>query len=231
MKVRFLPSKGVLIGKALIIADTHIGFEESMIKEGAYIPKLLREMIASIVDLIKTTNAKTLVINGDLKHSFTPERREFIELSTFFESISSYLEEIVLVRGNHDTGISWIKRFEVEIVDRITVHGWDVFHGHLKLDYNKAIIGHEHPSIRLRDEVGATLKVPIFLKAKDLIVLPAFSPWAYGNDLTINEPISPVLKERNLDNFEILIPVDDEILNFGRFRDLIEAIRKLSGNP
>ncbi|MFA4668564.1 metallophosphoesterase [Pyrococcus kukulkanii] len=228
MQPRIIPEKGVILGDYLIIADLHIGFEEALVKEGKYVPKLLREVINQLINIGKKYGVEKLIIDGDLKHSFVPERREFSEVSTFLESILREFSEVIVVRGNHDTGINWIRKFGVEVVDRAEVEGWTIVHGHEECECKRVIIGHEHPAIRLRDEVGATVKVSAFLRGENIIVLPAFSPWAYGNDLTLNEPISPILKNVDITQLEVIIPVEDEVLSFGKFGELIEAMRKIS---
>lgn len=110
-----------------------------------------------------------------------------------------------LSEGNHDVGVLWLKELGVEIVDELEIGRWKLVHGHKLVEGENFIIGHEHPAIRLRDEVGAVIKVPAFLMGKHLIVLPAFSPWAYGNDV-LREIVSPFLKYRRED-FRVLVPV------------------------
>ncbi|AEC52800.1 hypothetical protein PNA2_1886 [Pyrococcus sp. NA2] len=227
MRVKLLPSKAVMLGKTLVIADIHIGFEEVALKEGVYIPKLLTEVIDTVKSEISRMNAERLVINGDLKHSFTPLKREFFEVGTFLKEISEVVSEIVLVKGNHDTGIEWIRRYGVEIVDSLEIGKWTITHGHRLVEGENFIIGHEHPSIRLRDEVGAVIKVPVFLKGENVIVLPAFSPWAYGNDLTINNPISPILQGKDIWGMEVVVSTGEEVLNFGKLGLLIEVMKRL----
>ncbi|MCA6214527.1 metallophosphoesterase [Thermococcus bergensis] len=221
-----LPQKAVKIGNSIIIADLHIGYEESMAKEGIYLPKAFRQMVTSVAALLKEQRPKRLIINGDLKHSFIPLKREKLELKAFFEEVIPLVEEIVVVRGNHDVGINWIRELGVEVVDELEIGKWKIVHGHKLVEGEKFIIGHEHPAIRLRDEVGALIKVPIFLVGEPLIVLPAFSPWAYGNDI-LREIVSPFLRDVNLFNFKVLVPLDKELLDFGKLGDLVKALQRI----
>ncbi|NJF25640.1 metallophosphoesterase [Thermococcus sp. Bubb.Bath] len=227
MKFEFLPEKALKIGNTLIVADLHVGFEEAMVSEGHYIPKLLDELISSLQGLLKKEKPKRLIIDGDLKHSFVPLKREMQELRTFFEGINGLVDEIILVRGNHDVGILWLRELGVEIVDELELSGWKVVHGHKLVRGKRFIIGHEHPAIRLRDEVGAAIKVPAFLAGEELIVLPAFSPWAYGNDVT-REIVSPFLRKFDISKLRVLVPLGDEVLDFGELGKLMDALRKLS---
>lgn len=221
-----LPQKAIKIKNSIIIADLHIGYEESMAKEGVYLPKAFRQMVDSVVALLKEERPKRLIINGDLKHSFIPLKREKLELRAFFERTLPLVEEVVVVRGNHDVGIGWIRELGVEVVDELEVGGWKIVHGHKLVEGERFIIGHEHPAIRLRDEVGALIKVPIFLVGETLIVLPAFSPWAYGNDI-LREIVSPFLKDASLFNLKVFVPLDKELLDFGKLGDLIRALQRI----
>lgn len=227
MKVRFLPEKAILVGNSLILADLHIGFEEAMVREGHYIPKLLDGLISSLRSILEREKPRRLIVDGDLKHSFVPMKREMRELRAFFEGIEGLVDEIILVLGNHDVGVLWLRELGVEIIDELELSGWKLVHGHKLEEGERFIIGHEHPAIRLRDEVGATIKVPAFLEGEELIVLPAFSPWAYGNDVT-REIVSPFLRKFDTSKLRVLVPVEGEVLDFGELGKLVEALRRLS---
>lgn len=227
MKPRPVPEKAVLLGKDLIIADLHIGFERSMAREGNYVPNLLGGLIQEVLAVVRRERPKRLIIDGDLKHSFVPFRMEREELGRFFDALEGEVDEIIVIRGNHDPGILWLRERGVEIVDRWEVRGWTLVHGHRLEEGERFIIGHEHPAIRLRDEVGASVKVPAFLWGERLIVLPAFSPWAYGNDVT-REIVSPFLRKFDSLKLRVLVPVEGELLDFGELDKLTETLRKLS---
>ena len=215
--------KGIIINRNLIIADLHIGLEDYLNLDGNQIPIALNELTNEIVKITKESKAKRLIINGDLKHSFTPFEREFKEIRNFFEKIKPYFDEIIVVRGNHDTGIKWIEKLGAIVLDEYKIGKWKIVHGHKEIEGEKFIIGHEHPAIKLRDKVGAIVKVEAFLKHKNLIILPAFSPWASGNDI-LNEQLSPITRKFNLEDFEVYVPLDDEILYFGKVKDLYKVI-------
>ncbi|AHL21694.1 metallophosphoesterase [Thermococcus nautili] len=225
MEPKPLPEKALLLGKNLIIADLHLGYEIAMAREGFYLPRVFHEVVGDLKGLIRRERPKRLIINGDLKHSFIPEWRERAELKAFFEEINPLVEEIVLVRGNHDVGTLWLRELGVEVVDELELGRWKLVHGHKVVEGERFIIGHEHPAIRLRDEVGAIVKVPAFLLGEKLIVLPAFSPWAYGNDV-LREIVSPFLRFYSED-FRVLVPVGNELLDFGRLSSLRTALSRL----
>ncbi|ASI99827.1 metallophosphoesterase [Thermococcus celer] len=226
MKPVPLPGKALRLGNALVVADLHLGYEVSMAREGFYLPRVFHEVVANLKKLLRAERPKRLVIDGDLKHSFVPEWREKEELRAFVEEVSPMVEEIVLVRGNHDVGTLWLRELGVEVVDELELKGWKLVHGHKLVEGERFIIGHEHPAIRLRDEVGAIVKVPVFLMGEELVVLPAFSPWAYGNDV-LREIVSPFLREYDPASARVLVPVDQELLDFGRLRDLSRALSSI----
>lgn len=225
MKPRSLPEKALLLGKNLIIADVHLGYEVAMAKEGFYLPRVFHDVVRSLKSLLEREKPKRLIVDGDLKHSFIPEWRERAELKAFFDEISPLVEEVVLVRGNHDVGVLWLRELGVEVVDELELNGWKLVHGHKVVEGKRFIIGHEHPAVRLRDEVGAVIKVPAFLLGEKLIVLPAFSPWAYGNDV-LRETVSPFLGFYRED-FKVVVPAGDELLSFGRLSRLREVLSRL----
>ncbi|ASJ04200.1 metallophosphoesterase [Thermococcus barossii] len=226
MKPTPLPEKALKLGKAVIIADLHLGYEVSMAREGFYLPRVFGEVVRRLKLLLKRERPKTLVIDGDLKHSFVPEWREKRELRAFVEEVAPLVDELILVRGNHDVGTLWLRELGVEVVDELELAGWKLVHGHKLVEGERFIIGHEHPSIRLRDEVGALLKVPVFLMGEELIVLPAFSPWAYGNDV-LREIVSPFLRVHEISDARVLVPLEDELLDFGKLADLNRALASL----
>jgi len=133
---------------------------------------------------------------------------------------------VVLVRGNHDVGILWIREEGVEIAHELEAGGWKIVHGHRLAEGDRFIIGHEHPAVRLRDEVGAVVKVPVFLMSEKLVVLPAFSPWAYGNDV-LREIVSPFLRYYDISNSRVLVSVEDELLDFSMLGKLKSVLRRL----
>ena len=225
MEPKPLPENALLLGRNLIVADLHLGYEIAMAREGFYLPRVFHEVVGTLKHLLNREEPKRLIINGDLKHSFIPEWRERAELKAFFEEVSPLVDEIVLVRGNHDVGTLWLKELGVEVVDELKLGKWKLVHGHKVVEGERFIIGHEHPAIRLRDEVGAVVKVPAFLIGERLIVLPAFSPWAYGNDV-LRETVSPLLRVYPED-VRVLVPLGEELLDFGRLSRLSEVLRRL----
>ncbi|ANF23003.1 metallophosphoesterase [Thermococcus piezophilus] len=226
MRPEPLPDKALKLGDAVIVADIHLGYEVSMAREGFYLPRIFHEVVRRLRSLLERERPKRLIINGDLKHSFIPEWREREELEAFVGEVAPLVDELILVKGNHDVGTLWLRELGVEILDELELHGWMLAHGHKLVEGERFIIGHEHPSIRLRDEVGAIVKVPAFLLGEDLVVLPAFSPWAYGNDV-LREILSPFLRAHDVSTLRVLVPLGDEFLDFGTLGKLVEILGRM----
>ena len=57
--------------KALIISDMHIGYEESLNKQGILIPKFqFKETLERLTKIFSKVNPKIIILNGDFKHEF-----------------------------------------------------------------------------------------------------------------------------------------------------------------
>ncbi|ACV24389.1 metallophosphoesterase [Methanocaldococcus fervens] len=206
-----------------IIADTHIGFDVFFGEGGANFPLLQKdEVIKKALNIVEKYKISNLIINGDIKHNFKPFPKEIEFLKEFIDFMSEYVN-VILIKGNHDTFIS---PTGYEIFDYFEIDNYIIFHGDREINKdllkNKFwILGHEHPSIKLRDEVGAIIKLPAYLLNKNYIVLPAFNPLSPGNDLINNPASSKVIKKDYL-NSEVIAITDIGLLNFGTLRKLRE---------
>ncbi len=202
------PAVYVRQAKTLIVADLHLGFEEEMKKQGVFLPRMQWRKIKKILEeLLETIRPEKVVIAGDVKHRFDglswQERREASEL---LELLTSRGVEVVLVRGNHDNYLVLVaKKYGLELVKEYWVTpSIAVAHGHEEVEARPEllIIGHEHPSVSLRDSIGFVEKVKCFLKAPLkrggwLLVLPALSIYATGTSVTLDPSsyLSPIIRE------------------------------------
>mgnify|MGYP001584195716 CR=1 FL=1 len=107
----------------LVIADVHIGYEEALNKQGILVPRLqLEEMakrINNIFTALKAKKIEQIVVNGDLKHEFgTISEQEWRNTLKFLDLLAKHCNEIILIRGNHDTILGPIaKKRNVKVVD------------------------------------------------------------------------------------------------------------------
>lgn len=214
--------------KALIIADTHIGYEDELASKGVYVPRFqLKRILDLMEELLNEFPTDRLIVAGDLKHSFDRlslvERRE---LTSLLSRVTPRVGEVVVVRGNHDNYLPLLKkRFDFKLVDHLTIGEYLIVHGHrtlpndLMVGRDYLMLGHEHPSITLRDSVGRLGKFPCFLIGvlkntnKTFITLPAAGAYQTGSRITLTPDtyISPVLKHDALIHEIRPIIVDEDI--------------------
>ncbi len=227
--VKLIPERAVIIDKTCIISDLHLGFENVVGSYGLTFPRVqIIEVIESLNKIIEKYRIKKLIIAGDLKHEFGGNLPlEWDDVELFLKKFSDILE-IDFIRGNHDNFLSLIlAKYGFDLKDSIKIKDWMVIHGHKQCDYEKIIMGHEHPAIKVRVN-NAIYTYPCFLHVKDgnrkIIVLPAFSPLMSGVDvLSLDSFLSPILKHIDRSKMEIYATNDDEVLYLGK----IENIRNI----
>lgn len=213
MEPKFVTGEPALVaGRALVIADLHIGIEFEYYRSGIRIPSNTGQMKNALEKLIKKTRARRLVILGDVKHKVPGiSRQELREIPDFLYSLAKKVK-VDIVPGNHDSGL---KDF---IPNNVSLHssrgfeseGFYFFHGHtwpsaefLKADY--VLAGHEHPQIEFCDKLGHRSFEPVWLRVEldrerlakkyklpdsipELIVLPRFNRLSGG--ISMNRPVS-----------------------------------------
>lgn len=196
----------------LVIADLHLGLEKTMTAKGNYIPQNQLDMMKEEIKEAKDeTGAERILINGDLKNQFKTSYSENEEVKELLNFLSFNFEEIIVIEGNHDTFIdSALNDNGVEMEEYHLEDGILFVHGDRSLDdiemgeesVEIVVIGHEHPAIALKDDIGVKEKIPALLygdldEERKIVVLPAFSRIANGtsvNEVPERELLSPVLK-------------------------------------
>ncbi len=215
----------------LILADTHIGYEEALNKQGVLIPRFqFKEVIEKLEEILKKVKKlDKIIINGDIKHEFsTISEQEWRHTLRLLDFLGKYCKEIILIKGNHDTILGPIaKKRNVKVVEDYKTKDTLIIHGHKipskeKLKgIKKIIIGHEHPAISIHEGPRTEL-FKCFLKGKwrrgTLIVQPSFNFVTEGTDILKEELLSPFLKQ-DLSNFEAFV-VADKVYGFGKVRKL-----------
>ena len=216
--------------KILVMSDIHMGFEESLNKQGILIPKFqYPETIKRLEKIFEGFKFQKIIINGDLKHEFgTISETEWRYTLRILEFLFKYCKKIILIRGNHDTILEPIaKKRGLEIKRNCFVGKTIITHGDKiptgkKFDSAKRIvIGHEHPAISLHKD-GRLEKFKCFLKGKwagkELIVMPSFNLITEGTDVLKENVLSPFLK-KDLNNFKVFI-VSEGVYGFGTVKDI-----------
>ncbi len=202
---------------AIVCSDLHIGYEQALHEMGVTLPASQYPLIKKeIEETIEIYDPDTIIINGDLKHEFgEATRQEWREVLDLLSLFSSRKIGVKVVRGNHDNYlIPILKKTGVEFHDpSLSIGKYLFFHGHRKVKVENVegrteimIIGHEHPAIAIRDELGITNKYKCLLEANykqlRLIVLPAMSPIMPGSEVNFlekNQLLSPILREDELE--------------------------------
>lgn len=158
--------------QTLITADTHFGYEEAI---GSALPAWsTADMLAALLRAIRRSEARELVILGDVVHS--PRMSEGMA-----ERIRDALAqlrnacELRLIAGNHE-GRGRAREILGETDDLVQRDGWTLVHGDVVAAAERTIIGHIHPSLSL----DGRKSVPAFLASPSLIVVPALTPYSPG---------------------------------------------------
>lgn len=226
---------GLKIGKTLIIADLHIGYEEALNKQGVFVPRFqFKDLHERLEKMLKKAKPGIIVVNGDIKHEFGRiSNQEWRETLKILDLLLENSKKVVLVSGNHDKQLGPIaEKRDVEIVERYEMScGKDqkilVIHGDAEVKLPKGtktiIIGHEHPAISIKEGPRSeTFKC--FLKGryrgKELIAMPSFNLVTEGTDVTKEELLSPFLQQR-LDDFKVYV-VSDKVYGFWKIKNIIE---------
>ena len=210
--------------RALVISDLHLGFEGALAEQGVSIPRFQRRVILErLGKMLDRVKAEKVIVAGDFKHEFSRNLTdEWIEVKQVLRFLRDRVTP-VLVRGNHDNYLATILGdLKLPLHERFEAGGYTIVHGHEDVSTLAPIVmGHEHPAVKLKDELGAVVSVPAFLVTDALIVLPAFSPLALGVDVSSYPYLSPILNRTPIDDARV-IGVDERegLMDFGRVAGL-----------
>lgn len=198
----------------LVVADLHLGFEESYASQGIFVPTFqLKKIFERIKKILSLVVPVRVIINGDIKHDFSrllrQERREIRNLIDFLKDQG--IEWITVIRGNHDNYASIVlDKLGVKLVDVLILENIVLTHGHLDLSPeiirgDIVIIGNEHPSIAIKDDLGLTHKFTCLVLGslttkQKVIIMPSLSFYASGNPVTLDREtyLSPLIKKYGL---------------------------------
>ena len=240
----------IYTNKTLIFTDFHIGYEEALNKQGLMVPRFqfqeIMKRLETIFSRLKNKKIERIIVNGDLKHEFgTISEQEWRHTLRLLDYFGQRCEEIILIKGNHDTILGPIaKKRNVRVLDYyiiftinnktqksfknnydktkiLVIHGDKIPDKELLKGVSTIIIGHEHPAVSVREGARAEL-FKAFLVGKwkkyYIIVQPSFNLFVEGTDVLKEEVLSPFLKG-NLRNFDAII-VADKLYRFGKLKDL-----------
>jgi len=191
--------------RALVVADYHAGIEAGLrYEQGVEIDSRAERRRDRLRGLVAETDPDRLVVLGDLLHAIgEPGGAERGEVEVLLESFPSDLP-VTLVKGNHDGDAeSWVEGVEVTGGDGVRIGNVGFAHGHTwpsrdVLAADVVCTAHEHPAVRLEDEVGGSRIERVWLRgetaadpfadrydgldwsAPELVVFPAFNDLSGG---------------------------------------------------
>jgi len=174
MALHFLPDGPALVventERVLVIADLHIGIESDLDVHGVHIPSQTRGRLERVLACIDEGRPDLVLLLGDVKHSVPlTSRQEYYEIPALLDAIRSRAP-LKVVPGNHDGGIErFLKGGELLPMKGALIDGVGYLHGHTYPDPallgHLLVIGHHHPMVSLRDEVGCALRDRAYLLA------------------------------------------------------------------
>ena len=179
------------LGRTLLIADPHIGFELS---RGLRIRTGFEE---SLAEFVLDENPDLLIILGDLKEPIGLSFRLKEMLLRFFSELKDV--KVIITKGNHDGRIEEVtgKFPDVEVRDYFLLDGKLFLHGHTKLpkvEFDEAFLGHAHPAYAFKSG-GVARKVKVFARIGKFLVLPTVNPYIEGFDIREGVKLVPFLRD------------------------------------
>ncbi|APX95576.1 metallophosphoesterase [Natronorubrum daqingense] len=188
----------------LVIADIHLGRAadssvDAPIDDGLAVRDALESLLAR-------TEPATVVVAGDLLHSFqTIPRGVERDLAALEEAINDAGASLVVTLGNHDSMLESVFDGETASEYRLADGETVVCHGHERPETEAAryVVGHDHPALSVEGR-----KLPCFLygpnvyDGADVMMVPAFTPLAAGatvNGMYARDFQSPLIS--NVDRF------------------------------
>ena len=222
--VEVLPGGAALLTEenVLVVADMHLGVEAALEYEGLSIPRVQTKKIEEyMAKTVREVSPSKVVVAGDLKHNFSRNLvQEWEDVRRFIRALSGKIP-LEVTKGNHDNYLaSILQEHRIPLRSEVTVSGVRILHGHSgRLEDQMTVMGHIHPSLRLKDSIGASIKDRCFLfdRTRRVLILPAQSLVAYGTDVisqSCADKMSPLLADGGLSDFVPIMFSEDRPLRF-----------------
>ncbi len=173
-----LPSACALVKttktKTLLIADPHLGWEIQLQEKGIHVPSQTSKILNKLTAIITKYNPERLVILGDVKYTVVShEFGEWRDIPDFIDKLSSCVDSIAVVRGNHDANLEHLLPANIELLPATgaVIGDVGVFHGHKwpspeLLGCKTLVMGHLHPVVVFHDPTGCKITRQVWMKAK-----------------------------------------------------------------
>lgn len=211
--------------RVLCLADYHAGLEVALRYDGVEVRSRAGARRERVLDLLESVDADRLVILGDLATAIgAPAAEEREELDDLFAAVTDRVP-MTVTKGNHDGDIETVVEdlgfgptVDVAEGPGTTIGAAGFAHGHTwpassVLAADSVCIAHEHPAVRLEDEVGGERIERCWLRGRlnpeayrdryegvevtgELVVFPAFNELVGGTWVNEDDEfLSPMLPD------------------------------------
>jgi putative SbcD/Mre11-related phosphoesterase len=158
--------------RIMAIADLHIGWEMALSKRGIHVPSQTSKLLKKLTDLLSAYKPEKLLILGDVKHTVaTAEIGEWQDIPDFFNELKKQIENIIIIRGNHDGNLEPLLPENITILPATgtAIDEVGFFHGHrwpspTLLKCKTLVMAHIHPTVALRDPAGFRITRQVWVK-------------------------------------------------------------------
>ncbi|MDR0309133.1 MAG: metallophosphoesterase [Candidatus Methanoplasma sp.] len=215
-------------GPTAVVGDLHLGYESALEEEGMYIPRMNTGSIRDAMNnILSEYEPRRVVLLGDIKHDFKRSKREAKEEVKTIIGLLTEASDVVVVKGNHDNFLQNIlSEVGLTAFDYVDMGGFRMEHGHVDSKVRPVIIGHEHPSVRIPGAMSGGMKMHCFVHQKEdgVIVLPPFSPFSAGNDLSLDGKciMAPALGGSVYSEADIYGVSEVGIIRLGKLKDITD---------
>ncbi|WP_255191398.1 metallophosphoesterase [Natronobeatus ordinarius] len=185
--------------EALVLADLHLGRAVTSAVDAPL--SATADVVSRLESLLERLDPGTVVVAGDLLHSFSSLPRGVEDAVADLErAVDDAGTALVVTPGNHDAMLE--AAFDGETADEYRLDdGTVVLHGHDEptLGAQRYVIGHDHPALSVDGrKLPCLLYGPDCYRGTDVLVLPAFTRLAPGstvNGLSGRDFLSPLVSD------------------------------------
>jgi len=163
--------------RMLLATDFHLGIEYELAKMGINIPYQTERFLDELIGIVRENRPDRLIMVGDVKHgvpitSFQEKR----EIPRFFDALQEEVDQIDVVRGNHDANIQNLAPEGVEIHPTKGFMVGEKFkvaamHGHAwpyprLMSADLIVMGHNHPAVQLNTPLGVRITRRVWVRGR-----------------------------------------------------------------
>lgn len=238
----------------LAVGDLHLGISAELAERGIKIPSQIPEIRERLSGIAESGGFDRLLFLGDVKHNIpVTSWEEWKNLPDFLSKLSEELK-VEIVPGNHDGDIEGLVPRSVVLHEAGgTMVGNEkvgLLHGHAwpdpeLLQAEAIIMGHNHPTIEFKDELGGRVTEPAWVRTRlkpenlpeelrkqvdgkgpEITIAPAFSKLVGGGAINRKIPeklLGPIFKSGGMELDEAEVYLLD-----GTFLGKLKELRELT---